>query len=118
MTLMGMHSPNGSDSKGEQQEMLPPIQQPAVGELDVDLPTIDPGELDASPTIMEIGEPKSPVHEERRIGEVEERVDQDSRTAVPGRTKDEDSAAERRDEAEAEERRIGESIRRGEEEII
>ncbi len=118
MTLMGMQSPGGFDGKGEQQEMLPQVQQPAVGELDVNLPAIDLGELEASPTIMEIGEPKSPVHEETRIREVEARADQDSRTAAPGRIADENSAAGEHDKTEDEEREIGESIRTGDDKRI
>ncbi len=113
-----MQSPGGFDGKGEQQEMLPQVQQPAVGELDVNLPAIDLGELEASPTIMEIGEPKSPVHEETRIREVEARADQDSRTAAPGRIADENSAAGEHDKTEDEEREIGESIRTGDDKRI
>lgn len=115
---MGMQSPGGFDGKGEQQEMLPQFQQPAVGELDVNLPTISLGELDASPTIMEIGEPKSPVHEETQIREVKARVDQDSRTAAPCRIADEDSAAGAHDKTEDEEREIEESIRNGDDKRI
>ena len=116
MGLMEMRSPDYFDKKGEQQHTLAKIEQPAIGELDIDSPIFQLGaleidspvlgveELDTTSTIHETGEPKSPVDEEREVAQPDERAD--------------DGAVKEPDEAEREERQLGESIRRGDDASI
>ncbi len=131
MGLMDMKSPNDFDGNGEQQQALPKIQQPAVGELNVDLPIIELGELDATPTIMEMGESNLWDREGARTGDAGESVNgkggigesntpdrEERRKEGPEQSLDEQRGTGEPDKTEDEERGIGESIRTGDEKRI
>ena len=79
-------------------QALEEVQQPAVGELGIDPPTLPPRELDASPITLEIGSPKSPVEDAGEVGEPDVSVNKERLVVGPDATEDEEI-------------RIGESIR-------